>query len=458
MNNKKLTDYFEDFKQIWKKYKFVLIGIVTVLILVIVKSQIDAKNKFIEDSDNHFESLKTDLEKIDGVKTVNEMENNIWGLNHVLRLTTASEDGVGIYVLDAESSENAKKLNELINGCEIDSYLEENLKLTSNNLSLFNIDISSFSFNRTCTLGEHILLTSSTSCTDELFKKIKNTLDEYKDITFYTKDEEVVISEKASESKFCKLYYSTLDDLADSIDSALEDSQSTLTTLENSEVTKDNYIDTYSNCVSNITDLEKVNKVDRYKGKFDGDISKLNSKMEECKKFAEDFNNETVALLDAANASHSNDDLAKAKEKIDSIDISTATIFTDYKEEWNTYYSTIKTDIENAEKAAKEAKENELKQATKEKQNALKSAKSYIKFMNFSRSGLIQQLEYEGYSTDAATWAVDYMDVDWNEQAAGTAQNYLDTMSFSRSGLIEQLEFEGFTAEQAEYGVTAVGY
>lgn len=29
-------------------------------------------------------------------------------------------------------------------------------------------------------------------------------------------------------------------------------------------------------------------------------------------------------------------------------------------------------------------------------------------------------------------------------------------MSFSRSGLIEQLEFEGFTRSQAEYGVDAV--
>lgn len=31
-------------------------------------------------------------------------------------------------------------------------------------------------------------------------------------------------------------------------------------------------------------------------------------------------------------------------------------------------------------------------------------------------------------------------------------------MAFSRSGLIDQLEFEGFTADEAEYGVTAVGY
>ena len=43
------------------------------------------------------------------------------------------------------------------------------------------------------------------------------------------------------------------------------------------------------------------------------------------------------------------------------------------------------------------------------------------------------------------------------EQAAKMAESYLDTMAFSRSGLIEQLEYEGFTSQQAEYGVQAVG-
>lgn len=43
------------------------------------------------------------------------------------------------------------------------------------------------------------------------------------------------------------------------------------------------------------------------------------------------------------------------------------------------------------------------------------------------------------------------------EQAAKMAQSYLDTMAFSRSGLIEQLEYEGFTRQQAEYGVRTAG-
>lgn len=33
----------------------------------------------------------------------------------------------------------------------------------------------------------------------------------------------------------------------------------------------------------------------------------------------------------------------------------------------------------------------------------------------------------------------------------------LDYLSFSRSGLIDQLKYEGFTDAQATYGVNAVG-
>lgn len=90
--------------------------------------------------------------------------------------------------------------------------------------------------------------------------------------------------------------------------------------------------------------------------------------------------------------------------------------------------------------------------------NALDSAMQYLEYSSFSHSGLIKQLEFEGYSTEDATWAVDSLDVDWNKQAAKKAQEYLDMTSFSRDGLIKQLEFEGFTAEQAEYAMGQVGY
>jgi len=90
--------------------------------------------------------------------------------------------------------------------------------------------------------------------------------------------------------------------------------------------------------------------------------------------------------------------------------------------------------------------------------NARESAENYISFSAFSRKGLIEQLKFEDYSTADATYAVDAISVDWNEQAAKAAENYLSFSSFSRDSLIDQLVFEGYTQSQASYGATAAGY
>ena len=115
--------------------------------------------------------------------------------------------------------------------------------------------------------------------------------------------------------------------------------------------------------------------------------------------------------------------------------------------------------VETVEPPVKETVQpDESSQYTMGQNNAIRQAKDYLNFTAFSRQGLIEQLEFEGYSTEDATFAVDHIEVDWMEQAAKTAQNYLDFSSFSKQGLIDQLEFEGFTSDQAAYGVSAVGY
>ncbi|WP_309230758.1 Ltp family lipoprotein [Nocardia sp. SYP-A9097] len=92
---------------------------------------------------------------------------------------------------------------------------------------------------------------------------------------------------------------------------------------------------------------------------------------------------------------------------------------------------------------------------TSSQRNAIRSAQQYLDYSAFSRSGLIHQLEYEDFSTADATFAVDSLNVDWNEQAAKSAKQYLEYTSFSRSGLIDQLVYDGFTRAQAEYGANA---
>jgi Host cell surface-exposed lipoprotein len=85
--------------------------------------------------------------------------------------------------------------------------------------------------------------------------------------------------------------------------------------------------------------------------------------------------------------------------------------------------------------------------------NALSSAESYLRYSAFSKSGLIEQLEYEDFSRSDARWAANHVRVSWNAQAVKSAKSYLRYSSFSRQGLIEQLEYEGFTRSQARYGV-----
>ena len=89
--------------------------------------------------------------------------------------------------------------------------------------------------------------------------------------------------------------------------------------------------------------------------------------------------------------------------------------------------------------------------------NATRSAEQYLSISGFSRSGLIEQLQYEGYTAGDAANAVDSLTVDWNQQAARSARQYLDISGFSRSGLIEQLQYEGYTPEQAGFGASAAG-
>lgn len=91
------------------------------------------------------------------------------------------------------------------------------------------------------------------------------------------------------------------------------------------------------------------------------------------------------------------------------------------------------------------------------KMQASRSAASYLRTAAFSRTGLISQLEFEGFSNAEAVSGTDAQNADWLAQAARMAASYLRTSSFSRSSLIGQLVFEGFTQAQAEHGANSVG-
>ena len=98
--------------------------------------------------------------------------------------------------------------------------------------------------------------------------------------------------------------------------------------------------------------------------------------------------------------------------------------------------------------------------ATMGEQNALKSAKAYLNLgTGISRSGLIDQLKFEGYTDSEAEYAAKNCGADWKKEAVKCAAAYLALdIGFSKTKLIEQLEYEGFTHDQAVYGAEQNGY
>lgn len=87
-----------------------------------------------------------------------------------------------------------------------------------------------------------------------------------------------------------------------------------------------------------------------------------------------------------------------------------------------------------------------------------KKAVSYLNYGAFSKKGLIEQLEFEGFSNSEAKYGADNSGADWIKQAEKKAKNYMNYDSFSKQGLIDQLIFEGFTQEQVPKGSSSVGF
>ncbi len=99
------------------------------------------------------------------------------------------------------------------------------------------------------------------------------------------------------------------------------------------------------------------------------------------------------------------------------------------------------------------------KKPTTEEKNALKKAESYSQTMHMSKAKIYEQLtsEYgEGFTAEAAQYAIDNIQADWNANALSKAKSYQTTMSMSKSAIYKQLTSEygeGFTAEEAQYAI-----
>ena len=90
--------------------------------------------------------------------------------------------------------------------------------------------------------------------------------------------------------------------------------------------------------------------------------------------------------------------------------------------------------------------------------NALGSAETYSDLMHMSKQGIFDQLtsQFDQYTDEQAQYAIDTIDADWNENALESAKIYQDEMAMSPDAIHDQLTSEygdQFTQEQADYAI-----
>lgn len=94
-----------------------------------------------------------------------------------------------------------------------------------------------------------------------------------------------------------------------------------------------------------------------------------------------------------------------------------------------------------------------------EYRNALAEAQQYSDMMHMSKQGIYDQLisEYgEKFPADAAQYAIDNVEADWNSNALEKAKLYQDQGSMSKSAIHDQLTSqygEQFTESEADYAI-----
>jgi hypothetical protein len=74
-----------------------------------------------------------------------------------------------------------------------------------------------------------------------------------------------------------------------------------------------------------------------------------------------------------------------------------------------------------------------------------------------SKTGIYNQLtsEIEGFTAEAAQYAIDNVEADWNANALAKAKDYQDSMDMSPKAIRTQLtsDIEGFTEDEADYAI-----
>ena len=88
---------------------------------------------------------------------------------------------------------------------------------------------------------------------------------------------------------------------------------------------------------------------------------------------------------------------------------------------------------------------------------AIQTAKDYLDTMHLSQTELLQMLTVENIDLEDAKFAIEYLNIDWNQEARKKAKEYCKhKIGFSKEKLKAQLLFDRFTEEEADFAVSHI--
>ena len=88
---------------------------------------------------------------------------------------------------------------------------------------------------------------------------------------------------------------------------------------------------------------------------------------------------------------------------------------------------------------------------------AIQTAKDYLDTMHLSQTELLQMLSVENIDSEDAKFAIEYLRIDWNQEARKKAKEYCKhKIGFSKVKLKAQLLFDHFTEEEADFAVVHI--
>ena len=88
---------------------------------------------------------------------------------------------------------------------------------------------------------------------------------------------------------------------------------------------------------------------------------------------------------------------------------------------------------------------------------AIQTAKDYLATIPLSQTELLQMLTVENIDLEDAKFAIEYLNIDWTQEARKKAKEYCKhKIGFSKEKLKAQLLFDHFTEEEADFALSHI--